>query len=100
MERFELKRVHTAEITLPCRLGLHMRLATRFIYFARKFRSEIRIRKGKVVGDGKSVLGLLLLGAAWNSRLLLEAEGEDAAYAIGEIKNYFTDKTNCLDEVR
>lgn len=100
MERFESKLVRTAEVTLPCHLGLHMRLATGFIHLARKFRSEIRIHKGKAVGDGKSVFGLLLLGAAWNSRLLLEAKGEDAANAIREIEKYFTDKTNCLDEVR
>lgn len=89
--------VRTAMVTMPCRLGLHARTATRFILFARQFRSEIRIRKGRLVVDGKSILGLLLLGATWKSKLIIEVEGHDAENAIQGIEAYFLIQENCAD---
>ena len=86
-------------ITLPCRLGLHMRAAVRFLHFARKFRSDIKIRKGKIIADGKNIFGILLLGATWKSKLQFQAEGEDAQEAIRAIESYFSIQENCYDSV-
>lgn len=92
------KKVFTTQITMPCRLGLHARTATRFILFAQQFRSAVHVRKGRLVVDGKSILGLLLLGATRNSKLVVEAEGDDAEMAIQAIEAYFLLKENCADE--
>ena len=94
----EVKAVRSTEVTMPCRLGLHARTATRFIYFARQFRSRIRIIKGELAVDGKSILGLLALGASWKSRLRVEAQGEDAEKAIQGIEAYFLMAENCEDK--
>lgn len=51
------------------------------------------------MADGKSILGLLTLGAAFNSILEIEAEGDDAARAINEIEHYFLDQAHCVDEI-
>ncbi len=81
--------VRTINITMPGRLGFHLRVVAQFVKCVREFRSRIRIRKGKVRADGKSILGLLILGSAWKSKLEIEAVGDDAVQAIESIKEFF-----------
>lgn len=90
--------VYRTEITMPCRLGLHARTSAKFIFFVRQFNSEIRIRKGRHVADGKSILGILCLGASSKSKLLIEAIGLDADQAIERIKLYFQNQDHCDDD--
>ena len=61
----------------------------RFVTHAKRFSSAIRVRKGKVTVNGKNILGLLLLAAAWKSKLYIEAEGDDAEKAIACIQGFF-----------
>ncbi len=89
MEKADKAFVQTIEITMPAHLGFHLRVVARFVTRARQFRSVIRVRKGKITADGKNVLGLLLLAAAWKSKLHIEAEGVDAPQAIESIKAFF-----------
>ncbi|MFQ5751460.1 MAG: HPr family phosphocarrier protein [bacterium] len=56
------------------------------------------VRKGKLVVNGKSSLGLLTLSVTWKAKLIFKAEGEDAEIAIRKIKNYFQDPRNCLED--
>lgn len=86
--------VRTVVIMMPGTLGFHLRVVARFVKCAREFRSRICIRRGKVSADGKSVLGLLILGAAWKSKLEIEAVGDDAEQAIEGIKNFFSNHEN------
>ena len=81
--------IRTAEITMPCRLGFHLRVVGRFISQVKRFSSAIRVRKGKATADGKNILGLLLLAVAWKSKLYIEAEGDDAEKAIACIEGFF-----------
>ncbi len=69
-----------------------------FINFARKFRSEIRIRKGALVANGRSILGILVLGASWNSRLQIEIEGPDADDMVRAVEDYFRTDEHCADD--
>lgn len=91
-------KTHKIEIIMPCKLGLHARTSSRFINFARQFNSEIRIQKGKHIVNGKSILGLLCLGASWNTKLLIEAAGLDAEIAIERISLYFQNQDHCDDD--
>lgn len=86
--------IRTIDITMPNRFGFHLRVVARFVKCVREFRSVIRIRKGKLVADGKSIMGLLILGAAWNSKLEIEAVGDDAVQAIEGIENFFLNTEN------
>ena len=90
----EIKKI---EVTMPCKLGLHARTAVRFIVFVRQFNSRVRIIKGELMVDGKSILGLLALGASWKSRLLIEVEGDDAERASQAIECYFLTAAHCAD---
>lgn len=89
MEKTARPLIRTIEITMPAQLGFHLRVVARFVTCVRQFRSAIRVRKGKVTADGKNVLGLLLLAAAWKSKLHIEAEGDDAEQTITGIKSFF-----------
>ena len=63
--------------------GLHARAASKFVHLASEFTSSVRLVKGSVVVDGKSILGILMLQASKGSRITLETEGpdEDEAYS-------------------
>jgi len=70
------------EVTVRNRLGLHARAAARFVHAATAFRSRVTLsREGRTM-DGKSILGILLLGASQGTALELGAEGEDEAAAM------------------
>ncbi|MBA2124347.1 hypothetical protein B9J78_05370 [bacterium Unc6] len=62
--------------------GLHARPATIFVQAAKKFKSKILVSNGKDEVDGKSIIGILMLGADRGSKVILKAEGEDAEDAI------------------
>ena len=86
--------VRTFDVTIHDRLGFHLRVVARFVEYVREFRSSIRIRKGKVFTDGKSILGLVALGATWKSRLEVKVVGDDAVQAIEGIKEFFLNQEN------
>jgi phosphotransferase system HPr (HPr) family protein len=52
----------------------------------RRFSSDIWIRKHGAEVDGKSVLGLMVLGAKRGSKLRIRVEGPDAPEALRQIE--------------
>jgi len=90
MESQEMSLIQTLEVKIPDQQGLHMRTAARFVNHVGKYRSDILIRKGQKTVDGKSILGLLTLGASWNALLQVEAVGSDALQAIEGIRTFFS----------
>ena len=89
MEKLKESSVRMVEITMPCELGFHLRVVARFVKCVRQFRSIVRVRRGKIAADGKNILGLLLLAAAWRSKLVFEVQGDDAEETIAGIKSFF-----------
>ena len=69
-------------VTIVNKLGLHARAAARLVTFASKYKADIRIRKDGREVSGKSIMGVMMLAAAKDSRLTLIAEGDDAEQAI------------------
>ena len=67
----------TREVTIVNALGLHARAAARFVRLASQFASTVRVARGPRELDGKSILGLLLLGAARGSTIVIRTEGPD-----------------------
>lgn len=63
-------------------LGLHARAAAKFVHTAGRFASHIRVARAGREMDGKSIMGLLLLGAAKGSTITISADGVDEAEAI------------------
>ena len=72
----------TREVTIVNRLGLHARAAAKFVRLASQHAATVRVARGPRELDGKSILGLLLLGAAKGSTIVIRGEGDDAALAV------------------
>ncbi len=70
------------EIIIRNRLGLHARAAAQFVKTAGRFQAEITVEAGRQKVNGKSIMGLLLLGAAQGTTLTLRAAGEDGPAAL------------------
>jgi hypothetical protein len=77
--------VHEASAVVPEGVGLHARPAALFVQRAAGFSSTIRLTCGERTADGKSILGVLQLGASAGSSVQVEADGEDAEAAAEEL---------------
>jgi phosphocarrier protein len=66
-------------------LGLHLRVADRFVNLAKTFQSEIHVHCKGFIVNGKSILSLLSLAAEAGTTLALEARGCDAEHAVSAL---------------
>lgn len=66
--------------------GLHARPAALFVQLANKFDSQIIVRYSGEEVNGKSIMGILSLGAETGSEIEIEAKGPDAQQAIKELE--------------
>lgn len=70
-------------------LGLHARPATRIVQTAARFRSEVQLEREGQSANAKSVMGVLLLLCPKGTRVVVRAEGEDAAETVAAIGELF-----------
>lgn len=69
--------------------GLHARPAALFVQIANKYSSELELEAhGKSV-NGKSIIGIMSLGAFQGEEITLTAKGKDAKQLIIELKELF-----------
>ena len=76
----------TKELVVTNKLGIHARPAAMFVKTANKFECDIYVEKDGERVNGKSIMGLMMLAAGPGSKLLVLAEGEEAAKAVVEIE--------------
>jgi phosphocarrier protein HPr len=74
------------EIAIVNRLGLHARPAALFAQVANRFRADVWVEKDSTQVNGKSILGLMMLGASQGSKLRIRVEGQDAYEAMRKIE--------------
>ncbi|MDR3233229.1 MAG: HPr family phosphocarrier protein [Planctomycetaceae bacterium] len=84
----------TKDIVVQNRSGVHARPSTMIVQECNNFKSDIKLRRGGVVADCRSVLELLSLAACNGSELRLEAVGDDAEEAVSCIVALFEDRFN------
>ena len=68
-------------------LGLHLRVADKFVRLANAFQSEVAVHCNGIVANGKSILSLVSLAAECGTMLILEAQGCDAEDAVAALSN-------------
>ncbi len=73
------------EFDILNRLGLHARAAAQLVRLANGFASEIRIAKDGMEVNGKSIMGVLMLAAPRDTKILVRAIGADAEEAVAAI---------------
>ncbi len=78
------------EITVMNPQGLHARPAAMFVQIAAKYNSNITVKRDKESVNGKSIMGILMLGAHHKCKIILEIEGEDAQDAMNELEGFLS----------
>ena len=80
------------EAEIVNKLGLHARAAAKLTEVAGAFASEIWLsRNGRRV-NAKSIMGVMMLAAGKGSRVLVEAEGEDADAAVSALAKLIAER--------
>jgi phosphocarrier protein len=74
------------ELIVKNKSGLHARPAAVFVQIANKFDSRITVRHDDEEVNGKSIMGILMLGAEKDSVIVVEADGVDAEEALSELE--------------
>ncbi len=74
------------EVIVKNKQGLHARPAALFVQVANKFDSRIVVRREQEEVNGKSIMGILTLGAEQGSMIIIEADGDDASNAVLELE--------------
>jgi phosphocarrier protein HPr len=79
-------------VTIRNRAGMHARPAALLVKTASSFASQIYIEKDSERVNGKSIMGVITLGATYNSQLKLIAEGPDEVAALDAIERLFENR--------
>jgi len=82
----------SVEAEIVNKLGLHARAAAKLTQIAGGYRSEIWLsRSGRRV-NAKSIMGVMMLAAGQGTKVLIEANGEDAGDAIAAITKLIAER--------
>ena len=73
------------EFDILNRLGLHARAAAQLVRLANGFASDIHVGKEGMEVNGKSIMGVLMLAAPKDAKILVRAVGPDAEEAVAAI---------------
>ena len=74
------------ELVVKNKQGLHARPAALFVQIANKFDSRVVVKRDEEEVNGKSIMGILMLGAEKGSVIILEIDGDDAVLAMEELE--------------
>ncbi len=72
----------TAKVKIQNLKGLHARATSTFVKLADSFKSDIEVTKQDLTVNGKSIMGLLMLGAPLGETIKISAYGVDAKEAV------------------
>ena len=84
--------MRSERIEISNKLGLHARASAKLVELARQYRSTVTLAKDHDAVDGKSILGLLMLAAAFGETIEVRAQGPDEEEAVGAIRDLFQRK--------
>lgn len=76
------------EIVIKNSSGLQSKSAAKFIQKASNYKSNVWIVKDERKANAKSLLGVLSLGIAPGTKLVITIEGEDETEAAADLEKY------------
>jgi len=82
----------TREIKVCNRAGIHARPAANIVKVANKFNSELFLEKGTMKINGKSIMGIITLGATYQSSLTMICEGPEEEAMADAIETLFQNR--------
>lgn len=84
----------TKKLEIQNKLGLHARAAALFVQTVNKFSSQVTVTNDGQTADGRSIMGMLTLGATQGSKIQVEVTGEDADKALRAIEKLLDSRFN------
>jgi phosphocarrier protein HPr len=82
------------KLEIQNKLGLHARAAALFVQTVNKFSSQVTVTNDGQTTDGRSIMGMLTLGATQGSKIQVEVTGEDAEKALRAIEKLLDSRFN------
>ena len=79
-------------VTIRNRAGMHARPAALLVKTASSFASQVFIEKDSERVNGKSIMGVITLGATFNTPLKIIAEGPDETEAVDALQKLFDNR--------
>ena len=80
------------ELPIINRRGLHARASAKFVQTVEKFDADVTVtRCGETVG-GRSIMGLLTLGAAQGTSIFVTAQGNDAPACLQALETLLANR--------
>lgn len=76
------------EIVVKSHQGLHARPAALLVQIAVKYDASLMIKKDDECVNGKSIMGILMLGIQSNTSIVVITEGEDAQALMDEVEAF------------
>lgn len=70
------------EITIINKLGLHARAAAKLVGVTSHFKSSVQLQKAGSQINGKSIMGVMMLAASKDSKIVITVDGEDEDAAL------------------
>ena len=74
-------------VQLTNRRGLHARASAKFVTLAAGQVAEVEVEKDGSKVCGTSIMGLMMLGAAFGDSITITAEGDGAEEAVSALTN-------------
>ena len=85
------------ETRIVNRLGLHARAAAQLVRMANEYNSDISLIKSNQQANAKTIMEVLMLGAAQGEDLTGEARGDDEEHAVEAIVQLIDARFNELE---
>jgi len=79
-------------VTIKNRAGIHARPAALIVQTASRFGSQIFLEKESESINAKSIMGIITLGAGYNTQIRITAEGADEGEAVAALAKLFENK--------
>ena len=80
------------KVVVKNRAGIHARPAALIVQTAGKFKSKIMFKKENEEINAKSIMGIITLGAAYNTEILVCADGPDENEAVAALAKLFENR--------
>ncbi len=78
------------KIVVANKKGLHARPAAMFVQMVTKYDVQVTVAKDDEKVNGKSIMGLLTLGAVFNTPLTVTVEGNEAEAAMNAFEVFLS----------
>ena len=79
-------------LTVQNRAGIHARPAAIIAQTSNKYESEITLTKDGATVNAKSIMGVIAMGAGYNTQMTMNVEGPDESEAAATIQALFDSK--------